>query len=264
MPFSSEMLSWHNLWGKGAMTRSQIQKTAFDIVETIDSAGSIDQIMDALSKAAYSFGYENFSIAGLPMPSESIDPYIMACGWPDQWASRYREENYVHIDPVIRQVRTASKPFMWSDAPIKPQDVLARKMMNEATEFGLVEGFAVPIYTTHGFQAIVTFGANELVLNKSEQAALHLVAIYAHQAIRAFLPDKGIQNDKFKPQKQLSLREIECLKWVASGKTAYEISIITGISQRTVQQHMRNLMQKLNATNGTQAVAQALRSRIIV
>ena len=243
--------------------RAQIQKRAFDIVEKIENASGLDQIMSVVASAGQSFGYENFSIAGLPMPGESIDPYIMACGWPDEWAQRYRDQNYVHSDPVIHQVRRANKPFMWADAPVSANDVAAKKIMNEATEFGLVEGFAVPIYTTHGFQAIVTFGANELELNKSEQAALHLVAIYAHQAIRSLLPNNGKENTYWKLDKPLSLREIECLKWIAAGKTAYEISVITGISDRTVEHYIASSMRKLNATNRVQAVAEALRFRVI-
>ena len=243
--------------------RALVQKQAFDIVEKIEAAIGLDQIMTILSSAGNAFGYQNFSIAGLPLPGESIDPYIMACGWPDAWATRYRNHNYVHCDPVIRQVRRANKPFMWADAPVSANEVAAKNIMNEATEFGLVDGFAVPIYTTHGFQAIVTFGADELELNKSEQAALHLVAIYAHQAIRSLLPNNGKENTYWKLEKPLSMREIECLKWVAAGKTAFEISVITGISDRTVEHYIASSMRKLNATNRVQAVAEALRFRVI-
>jgi LuxR family transcriptional regulator, quorum-sensing system regulator BjaR1 len=243
--------------------RAQIQKRAFDIVEKIENASGLDEIMSTLANAGNTFGFENFSIAGLPLPGESIDPYIMACGWPDEWAARYRDQNYVHVDPVIRQVRRANRPFMWADAPLNTNDVAAKKVLNEATEFGLVEGFAVPIYTTHGFQAIVTFGAQELELNTSEQAALHLVAIYAHQAIRSLLPNNGKENTDWKLDKPLSLREIECMKWTAAGKTAYEISVITGISDRTVEHYIASSMRKLNATNRAQAVAEALRFRVI-
>jgi LuxR family transcriptional regulator, quorum-sensing system regulator BjaR1 len=249
--------------GRGYILRAQIQRRAFDIVESIENASGLDQIMSILADSGSAFGYENFSIAGLPLPGESIDPYIMACGWPNDWANRYREQNYVHNDPVIRQVRRANKPFMWADAPVGSNDIAGKKILNEATDFGLVEGFAVPIYTTHGFQAIVTFGAHNLELNKSEQAALHLVAIYAHQAIRSLLPNNGKENSYWKLDKQLSMREIECLKWTAAGKTAYEISIITGISDRTVEHYIASSMRKLNATNRVHAVAAALRFGLI-
>ena len=243
--------------------RGKVQQLTFDTVEKIDSAKGLDQIMSVLGSAGNSFGYENFSLAGLPMPGESIDPYIMACGWPDEWSNRYREHNYVHDDPVIRQVRLANKPFMWSEAPLSENEAAAKRVMNEGAEFGLVEGFAVPIYTTHGFQAIVTFGANALVLDKSEQAALHLIAIYAHQAIRSLLPNSDKSGGFWKLGKQLSFREIECIKWTAAGKTAYEISVITGLSDRTVEHYIASSMRKLNATNRAQAVAEAMRHRVI-
>lgn len=244
--------------------RGQIQKLTFDYIDRISNSSGVDSIMQVLSSAGSDFGYENFSIAGLPSPGESIDPYIMACGWPEGWAARYREENYVHLDPVIKEVRRSDRPFMWSKAPIKDTDIEAKKVMNEATEFGLVEGFAVPIYTTHGFQAIVTFGATKLILSDSEQAALHMVAIYAHQAIRSLLPNNGKQSDYWKLDRQLSLREIECLKWTAAGKTSYEISMITGLSARTIENYIANAVQKLDAVNRVQAVAQALRYHVIV
>lgn len=244
--------------------RAHIQRTAFDIVEKIENASQLDDIIKIVSTAGASFGYENFSIAGLPLPGESIDPYIMACGWPEGWAARYRDQNYVHADPVIRQVRSANRPFMWDEAPIKLGDAAAKRVMNEATEFGLVDGFAVPIYTTHGFQAIVTFGSNQLELDKSEQAALHLVAIYAHQAIRFMLPNGSKDDGFWRLEKQLSVGEIECLKWIAAGKTAGEVGVITGLSDRTVEHYIASVIRKLDATNRVQAVAQAIRHRLIM
>ena len=60
------------------------------------------------------FGFENFTISGLPLPAERVDPYIMACAWPDEWSDRYKAKDYIHIDPVIRRVRQATMPFMLS------------------------------------------------------------------------------------------------------------------------------------------------------
>ncbi|MGL4404172.1 MAG: helix-turn-helix domain-containing protein, partial [Notoacmeibacter sp.] len=100
-------------------------------------------------------------------------------------------------------------------------------------------------------------------LDKSEQAALHLIAIYAHQAVRSLLPNSGKDNSYWKLDRPLSVREVECLKWTAAGKTAYEISVITGLSDRTVEHYIASSMRKLNATNRVQAVAEAVRNRII-
>jgi DNA-binding NarL/FixJ family response regulator len=36
----------------------------------------------------------------------------------------------------------------------------------------------------------------------------------------------------------VSARELDCLKWTAAGKTAWEASVILGISERTVTHHL--------------------------
>jgi len=56
----------------------------------------------------------------------------------------------------------------------------------------------------------------------------------------------------------LTGREREVLRWVAGGKTSWEISVILRISERTVKFHLVEASRKLNAVNRTSAVAKAL------
>src|SRR5688572_8572204 len=44
----------------------------------------------------------------------------------------------------------------------------------------------------------------------------------------------------------MSARELDCLKWTAAGKTAWEASVILGISERTVKFHLNAAREKLN------------------
>ncbi len=53
----------------------------------------------------------------------------------------------------------------------------------------------------------------------------------------------------------LSEREIEVLKWLAEGKTSWEIGVILNISERTVKFHVQNLMRRLGAANRHHLVA---------
>jgi LuxR family quorum sensing-dependent transcriptional regulator len=62
---------------------------------------------------------------------------------------------------------------------------------------------------------------------------------------------------------KLSPREIECLKWTADGKTTWEISVILGLSHRTVSDYLASAVSKLGAVNRVQAVAEALRRSVI-
>jgi LuxR family quorum sensing-dependent transcriptional regulator len=65
------------------------------------------------------------------------------------------------------------------------------------------------------------------------------------------------------PKNVLTTREIEVLRWVARGKSAWEIGEILHITKRTVDEHVRTAARKLGAVNRTHAVALALRDRII-
>jgi DNA-binding CsgD family transcriptional regulator len=62
----------------------------------------------------------------------------------------------------------------------------------------------------------------------------------------------------------VSAREIDCLKWMAAGKTAWEVSAILGISERTVRFHLNAAREKLECTTTTQAVAKAVSQQLFV
>lgn len=62
----------------------------------------------------------------------------------------------------------------------------------------------------------------------------------------------------------LTPREREVLWWAAQGKSAMQIGKVLHITKRTVDEHTHNAIRKLGAANRTQAVAIALRERLIV
>jgi DNA-binding CsgD family transcriptional regulator len=61
----------------------------------------------------------------------------------------------------------------------------------------------------------------------------------------------------------LTPREREVLWWASEGKSAQEIGKILSIATRTVNEHTQKAIRKLSAGNRTQAVAIALRKRLI-
>lgn len=61
----------------------------------------------------------------------------------------------------------------------------------------------------------------------------------------------------------VSARELDCLKWTAAGKTAWEASKILGISERTVRFHLNSAREKMGCANTTQAVATAIAQQLI-
>ena len=56
----------------------------------------------------------------------------------------------------------------------------------------------------------------------------------------------------------LTARERQCLRMAANGLTSGDIGGKLGISERTVNFHMRNVLRKLDALNRPEAIAKAL------
>lgn len=58
----------------------------------------------------------------------------------------------------------------------------------------------------------------------------------------------------------LTEREITCLKWIAEGKSDWQIGIILSISAKTVNYHVENAKRKYGVATRIQAVVAAIRS----
>ena len=130
--------------------------------------------------------------------------------------------------------------------------------MGEAAEFGLRDGYTVPLITIEGRQGGVSFAGQRLELAPEHRGMLTLIASYAFG--RALLvQDRLSGSDSYR----FSPREVETLQWAAEGKTDWEIGELMGISERGVDSHLRALRGKLGAQNRAQAVAEGLRLKLI-
>ena len=67
----------------------------------------------------------------------------------------------------------------------------------------------------------------------------------------------------WRPQVDLSSREIDTLTWSARGKTSDEIAQILGLTKRTVDFHLDSARAKLGVATRTQAVVKAVTGRLI-
>ena len=57
--------------------------------------------------------------------------------------------------------------------------------------------------------------------------------------------------------KPLTGREHECLHWASMGKTSWEIGVILGVTERTINFHIQNACRKLRARGRQAAIAAA-------
>lgn len=82
----------------------------------------------------------------------------------------------------------------------------------------------------------------------------------------AFLMKRMSQPDAARaesPETVLTEREIEILQYVAQGLSNKAISDELTLSENTIKYHLKNILQKLNVQNRTEAVMYAVRNKLI-
>ncbi|MBI3896759.1 MAG: helix-turn-helix transcriptional regulator [Gammaproteobacteria bacterium] len=62
----------------------------------------------------------------------------------------------------------------------------------------------------------------------------------------------------------MSVREQDVLNWLSLGKSGNEIAVILGIRVCTVRMHIRNLVEKLEASNIPHAITQAFHKGVLI
>jgi LuxR family transcriptional regulator, quorum-sensing system regulator CviR len=114
----------------------------------------------------------------------------------------------------------------------------------------------------HGMRDINGSGATYFTFSKipgmlSEKHRLRLKAItpILHQALLATWAhiSMTIQQQRRSQPNDLTDRQVEILHWVAQGKANGEIAQILELSEHTVKNHLKQVLQKLGATNRVQA-----------
>lgn len=234
----------------------------YDYILRIQQASTPMEINAALMAFTQGYGIQHL-IAGV-IPGPGLRPNdtknaILFAHWPDAWAKRFVAQGYVYDDPILATVQNrADRAFRWHDAVARPgRETHAARIMNEAAEHGLADGFAVPMTTVEGDAATISFGGERMDLPDEACGLLHLLGIYA--VGRAY---QLRSQPKIDPV-ILTTREQDVLRWVAEGKTDWEIGVILTIAESTVKTHMHNAMQKCRVNNRAALVAECLRRGII-
>ncbi len=235
-----------------------------DVIARIDKAISPQEICDGLTHFTSNFGLDCMIAGTMPSPRDhgkEQEQHLLVSEFPSGWMERYLKKEYVFIDPVIQRIQSDLSPFHWQEAMPYMQDktaIIANRMLNEAREFNLNEGFAVPMITLDGTIAAVSLGGEKTDIPPTAPAMISMISSFAiGRAIELR------SREKKRREARLTPREVECLKWAADGKTEWEISVILSISEHTADKHLSNAHRKLGAANRPQAVAMAIRLGLI-
>lgn len=217
------------------------------------TADSDTVFFERLSGLAADLGFDRCAY-GMRMPLPLSNPkMVMLNNYSADWQQRYAEQNYLAVDPTVAHGLRSVMPVVWSDSLFAgcPQ------LWDEAREHGLRVGWAQSSYDARGVGGLLTLAREGGPLTAAELRGngwkMSWLAQAAHEGLARLLADKR------GPEREISLtpREIEVLRWSADGKTSSEVGEIMNISERTVNFHVNNSLEKLGATNKTAGVIKA-------
>ena len=236
-----------------------LTNSTFDFIEQLDHQSDIPSLIDSFQNLIGKFGMACFMLGDPSQPKHQRSNRVWASTWPQEWTEQWFSHNYVSVDPVVNQLLARNDPMRWTETRGANDDA-GSHVLDEATEFRLKDGFALPIYSREGFVVGISMGTEHYEISKQDEACLHLASLYFH----AKLERLRAENTPRPRGPRLTPRERECLSWVAAGKTDWEISQILNIAEQTVHEYVQNAMTKLNATTRAQAVAVAIFTRLIL
>lgn len=238
-----------------------MRRSLMEFIEAVQKTSDVDSLETVIVDWGRRLGFRLIAFTSLTT-MEGGGPPLFLGSFPEAWMSRYREQGYVSVDPIVRRGLQSVLPFSWETATDQVSLVAANaKVIEEAAEFGLCRGFSVPVHGPEDRFSLLTAASDDLDhgfgrLVELSGDSLQIGAVYLHNRVGQIL---GARNEgQAPPLPQLSQRERECLHWTSCGKTAAEIATILGIAEATVIYHFENSKKKLNARSKAHAVAKAL------
>ena len=252
------------LAGNGDVTA--MQSSLATILSDLDALKTEHAFKQKFESVFASFGFSRYAYVGIDATEIDEDrdkplAGVYLTNLPNDWVMHYLKEDYANIDPVIKDCATTRLPITWTEkyranARSKNEGLV----MEDAWENGMKRGMTIPIHGPGRELGIFTLNAD---MNEREFREISERTKYELQSIAYFFHDPVQRALKTEPESvplpvALTQREVEILRWTVAGKTAWEIGAILKISERTVNFHVQNVMEKFGVHNKTHAAAKAM------
>lgn len=186
-------------------------------------------------------------------------PLVINGNYSEEWLRTYGGSRLYLKDPIIWHNFQHPGAQLWEETYDMYAEQVSRDFVSRSQDFGLYYGVSGGIFDPRsGIATIFTFSGKGNTFSGHQKDIMSIVSPHLHQAL--LRAAKETQPRLFS---SLSSREKEVISWIKEGKTNWEISVILGISERTVKFHVQNIERKLNAVNKTHAIAIALEQNLV-
>lgn len=232
-------------------------ETAIGVVVALETADDMSAVKAALRAFAGPFGYDRFVLFSA---SAARDEVIERIYWVEgNWfgdGGAVDAETYIGRCPVNRHILEVRDPFFWAKTTKGSEELYRIVGMPRGRG---VHGLQIPVFGPLGLEGAVSLGGERIEASPQVRIALTLVGRAAFAAARRLLevPAEAAGTD-------LTVREREILAWVAAGRRQGEIAVTLGLSERTVENHLRRIRRRLGVATTAQAIRVAIRRGDVV
>ncbi|HML42684.1 MAG TPA: autoinducer binding domain-containing protein [Hyphomicrobium zavarzinii] len=224
-------------------------------VASVTSTGGM--LKSALPTLVQDLGFDGYAFLYVePLRIQAVSNYAQ------EWQDRYFAEGFRHVDPVLQTACTTMRPFTWSAPALHEcKTRQLKRFYSEAADFGIRSGISIPVQTPGRHMSMLTLASVKpsLSLDKDidEIAAVTAVA-FLHASLEGRNARPTAQH-----RIELTARQALCLKWSAEGKSMKDIAVLENLSFATVNFHLNNARETLNAASLAQATAIAAKLKLI-
>jgi LuxR family transcriptional regulator len=211
---------------------------------------------DIVDRLRLAVPFDYISISGL-----DVDHYRFGHGFsidtdmPPAFLDVYDAEKLFSTDPFVIAAR-ASKSIV-VESEVYAENEPTQRLSYLQRTFGVHNRTLIPIMRNDLAYGAICF-TRSTPFEEAELTFLSLVSESIHTAVTKPLMERFAAH-----QLRLSKGEIACLSQASLGLTSEAIALATGYQADTVNSYIKSSVKKLGATNRTQAIAEAIRRRLI-
>jgi LuxR family transcriptional regulator (chaperone HchA-associated) len=216
-------------------------------IAAIERSADMSTLRHAVRAFAGPLGYDRFVLYAAPPPGDGIVERLL---WLEgDWFGGGDEvdpETYLARCPVNRHVLETDHPFFWTKTRRAGHETY--RIVRQPHGPG-IHGLQVPVFGHVGLVGAASFGGMSIDSSTDARLALTLVATAASRTALSLSNSNTSASTA-----RLSARELEVIRWVASGRRQSDIATLLGLSERTIENHLRRVRKRLGAASTAQAV----------
>lgn len=232
----------------------------------LESGVSIDQLgtelenpLLKLKTLAEKYGCRFFAMLHSPQANQSLKDVLIFSNWPAS-ALEGSEGFFPALSTDLsKRISETIVPFQWSLDIVDSASMedVSKHVVDLFQDFELLNGLIIPVHGPDKNVGFVAFGGMERILEQDDIAVLQFASIELFD-----LHFKARQSTR-ELQGRLTPREVKILQLMVDGHSMEDIAEIMELSPMTIGIYAGSAKSKLNSSTKVQAIAQAIRNRII-